>query len=84
MGVTVGSPTAKNHAQLADMGIKHFFHLDKDPSVANISEILQIAGSMHRFVEDDDVENLNAHVSLGEVEAVLKWFKKDKIPGPNG
>ena len=27
---------------------------------------------------------LNREVTLGELEATLKWFKKDKSPGPDG
>jgi len=27
---------------------------------------------------------LNREVTLGELEATLKWFKKDKSPSPNG
>ena len=39
---------------------------------------------MQRYVEEDDIENLNAPVTLGEVEAVLKWFKKDNSPSSDG
>lgn len=27
---------------------------------------------------------LNREFTLGELEATLKWFKKEKIPSPNG
>lgn len=74
----------KNHSQLADMGIRHFSNQYRDLETANISKILQIFRLIHRFVEEDDLDDLNASVTLGEVEGVMKWFKKEKSLGPDG
>lgn len=37
-----------------------------------------------RFFKAEEVVALNDHVSLGEMEASLKCFKRDKSPGPDG
>lgn len=39
---------------------------------------------MPRFVEDEEREALNIPISLGEMEATLKIFSKDKSLGPDG
>lgn len=36
------------------------------------------------FVDQENVMELNKEVTLGELEATLKWFKGDKSPGPDG
>ena len=35
-------------------------------------------------MDEENLEDLNALVSMGEIEGVLKQFKKDKISGPHG
>ena len=50
------------------MGIRHFSNLYRDPRAANISEILQIARSMQRFVGDEDIGNLNALSPWGNLK----------------
>jgi len=35
-------------------------------------------------VEPDHLDDLIKPVSLGELESTLKWFKRDKSPGPDG
>ena len=47
-------------------------------------EIMQISRTLHRFMDEEHLEDLNAPVTMGEIEGVLKWFKKDKILGPDG
>lgn len=44
---------------------------------------MQIARTFHRFVDEEQVDDLNAPITMGEIEGVLKWFKKDKSPGPD-
>lgn len=73
-----------SHAQLAEMGIDHFSRLYRAPGNSNILEIMEIAKSLHRYVEDDQRKDLDAPVTLGEIVGVLKWFKKDKIPKHDG
>lgn len=36
------------------------------------------------FVNEEDIEELFASITTGELEGTLKWFKKDTSPGPNG
>lgn len=66
------------------MGIRHFSQIFKAPREATIIEILSIVESIPRFVEAKDTKNLNDSVTLGEIEVVLKWFKRDMSPGPDG
>ena len=35
-------------------------------------------------MDDGDLDVLITLITLSEIEFVLKWFKKDKIPGPDG
>ena len=39
---------------------------------------------MPRFVEEEEEETLNHPVTLGELEATMKCFSKDKSRGPDG
>eukprot|EP00253_Pinus_taeda_P029489 PITA_29489 len=70
--------------KLAHLGITHFRGLYKSPQESNLPDIINIARHFPRFVEEDDAEELNAPVTSGELEGILKWFKKDKSPGPDG
>lgn len=36
------------------------------------------------FVQEEDKNGFHETITLGEVEAVLRGFKKDKSPGPDG
>eukprot|EP00253_Pinus_taeda_P012058 PITA_12058 len=49
-----------------------------------LRNIINVANHFPRFVEEDDIEALNDPVTKEELEGVLKWFKKDKRPGPDG
>lgn len=56
----------------------------KAPKDAIIAEIIRITGTIPRFVDTKDIETLNELVTLGEIEAILKWFKREKILKPDG
>ena len=45
---------------------------------------MHITQHFNRFVELEQINDLNASVSMGEFEGVLKWFKRDKSHGPHG
>lgn len=75
---------ASSFAQLADMWVMHFSNICKNPRGENIAEILRVAEVVPRFVEDEEREALNQPVTLGEMEAEIKGFRKDKSPGPDG
>ena len=66
------------------MGVIHFNHLFTAPHEATIANILNMAKIFPRFVNEEDTEILNNLVTLGEIKEVIKWFQKDKIPGPDG
>eukprot|EP00253_Pinus_taeda_P020087 PITA_20087 len=70
--------------KLAHLGTSHFRDLYKCPHEVNLPDIINVENHFPRFVEEDDVEDLNSLVSVEELEGVLKWFKKDKSPGPDG
>jgi len=45
---------------------------------------MRIAQLFPKFVDHEDALELTKEVTLGELEATLKWFKRDKSPGPDG
>jgi len=75
---------ADSFNKLAHLGITHFRGLYKIPRESSLPDIINIARHFPIFVEEDDAEELNAPVTSGELEGILKWFKKDKSPGPDG
>eukprot|EP00253_Pinus_taeda_P024137 PITA_24137 len=50
---------ASSFTQLADMGVRHFSNIYKNPRGTNIAEILQVAEAMPRFVEEEEEDYLN-------------------------
>jgi len=45
---------------------------------------MRVAELFPRFIDQDDTEEVQKEVTMAELEATLKWFKKDKSPGPDG
>jgi hypothetical protein len=81
---TPAGDMADSFNKIARLGISHFRELYKCPPEANLPDIFQVASHFPRFAEEEDVELLSAPVTTGELEGILKWFKKDKSPGPDG
>lgn len=75
---------ATMHQQLARLGISHFKRQFTALTAINLPEIINLAGHFPRFVDPEAVEDLIQPVTMEELEGTLKWFKKDKSPGPNG
>ncbi len=75
---------ATTHQQLARLGISHFKRQFTAPTAINLPEIINLAGHLPRFFEPEDIEELIQLVTMEELEGTLKWFKKDKGPGPDG
>jgi len=75
---------ATTHQQLARMGISHFKRQFTAQAAINLPDIINLAGHFPRFVEQEDLEDLTQPVTMQELEGTLKWFKKDKSPGPDG
>lgn len=69
---------------LTKLSIEHFRNIYKAPRAANMLEIMQIAEHFPRFVHQEDTKDLLKEVMMEELGATVKWFKKDKIPGPDG
>eukprot|EP00253_Pinus_taeda_P033624 PITA_33624 len=53
------------------------------PSIT-LPDIINLAGHFPRFVDPDEMEDMIQLVTMEELEGTLKWFKKDKSPGPDG
>jgi len=66
------------------MGVRHFSNIYKTPIGITLPSIIHTAKSLPGIVELDEVENLNSPVTRGELEVVLKCFKKDKSPSLDG
>eukprot|EP00253_Pinus_taeda_P012292 PITA_12292 len=75
---------ADNFNKLSQLGTAHFRGLFRNPPGANLVEIIEVASHFPRFVNEEDSEELMNPVTMEELESTLKWFKKDKSPGPDG
>ena len=69
---------------LKALGVKHFSNLFCDDKSSDISEQLKVVRLFPHMTTDDDINCFLQPISGPEVEAVLKGFKKDKSPGPDG
>jgi len=70
--------------QLATMATSQFKQIYKAPPNATLIEAIRVAQLFPRFVDQVVALDLNKVVTMGELEATLKWFKRDKSPGPDG
>lgn len=75
---------AKTFHQLVNLVITHFGRLFKAPPGENLTEIIRVAGHFPRYVEQDIGEGLLNSVTMGELEAIIKWFKRDNNPRLDG
>eukprot|EP00253_Pinus_taeda_P030096 PITA_30096 len=75
---------ANSFNKLSQLGTSHFRSLYRSPPGSNLAEIINVATHLPRFVNKDDSADLTASVTMEELESTLKWFKKDKSPGPDG
>lgn len=76
--------TVNTFRGLASLATAHFKKIYKEPPHATMAEILRIAQNFSRFVDEEAGLDLTKEVSMGALEATLKWLKKDKSPGPDG
>ena len=70
--------------QLATLTTSHFKQVYQAPPNPTLEEVIRVAQLFPRFVDQEDSMDLNREVTLGELEATLKWFKRDKSPGLDG
>ena len=76
--------SATTFEQLAQKDITHFKDLYKAPQQSSLTEIIKVATLFPRYVDQNSTKDLLALVTFGELEYVLKWFKKDNSPDPDG
>eukprot|EP00253_Pinus_taeda_P003005 PITA_03005 len=76
--------SADNFQKLSRLGTSHFRNLFRAPQDVNLANIIQVVGLFPRYVGAKEANELNTPVTLEELEGTLKWFKKDKIPRPDG
>jgi len=76
--------TISSQKNLARLATEHFRGIYKSPRDVNIMEIMRVVEYFPRFVLQEDLEDLLKEVTMEELEATIKWFKKDKSPGPDG
>lgn len=70
-----------NFPQLDSLVNSHFKQTYRAPLVVNRGEIIQIAQLFPHFVDQEASRELTKEITIGEVEATIKWFKRDKSPG---
>eukprot|EP00253_Pinus_taeda_P033090 PITA_33090 len=68
---------------LARLATDHFKGIYRAPREANILEIMRVVEKFPRFVLQEDSDELTKEVTMKELEATIKWFKKDRSPGPD-
>ena len=71
-------------AHLKLLGEHHFYDLCKDDGSTNIVDQLKVINIFPTFVQEDERGSYFSKITLLEVEVVLKGFKKDKSPSPDG
>lgn len=75
---------ADSFNKLSDLGSTHFRNLYKNLAGTNLAEIINVATHLPRFVEEGDSADLEAPFTMAELESTIKWFQKEKSPGPDG
>lgn len=70
--------------QLSGVATSHFKQAYSAPPNITLGEIILVAQLFPRYVDQEEAMELEKEVSLGELEATLKCFKRDKSTGPDG
>jgi hypothetical protein len=65
-------------------GVKYFSDIFKKPVDSNITQMLKVINLFPRYFSEEDGQALFKEVTTDEILGVLKGFKKDKSPGPDG
>lgn len=74
----------KSFSELVALANTHFKGIYTEPPIATLAEVMHIAQSYPRFMDQEVEQELTKEVTLEELEATLKWLKKDKSPGLDG
>lgn len=70
--------------QLATLTTSHFKKVYQAPRNSTLPKVIRVAQLFHWFVDQGDAMDLNREFTRGELEATLKWFKREKNPCPDG
>jgi hypothetical protein len=74
----------KGQKAIAEEAVKYFKNFFK-PSLNDIStEQVRVASQYPKMLDENEAGELYKPVTLLELEAILKLFKKEKSPGPDG
>ena len=74
----------EGEAQLKLMGASHFTNIFTDDGSTNIENQLKVIRIFPSYVTEEGKASFLSDFSLSKIEGVLKGFKKDKSPSPNG
>lgn len=50
----------------------------------SLAEVIRVEQLSPQFMDQETTMELKREVIMGELEATLKWFKRDKSPRPDG
>ena len=75
---------ADSFNKLSQLGTAHFRGIYKSPAGSNLAETINVASHFPRFVNNEDSGALTDPVTMEELESTIKWFQKEKSPGPDG
>ena len=70
--------------ELKDMGVRHFKIIFSDDNQTTIFAQLNVIKLYPSYFSPEERSNFNSKVTLLEIERALKYFNKDKSPGPDG
>ena len=73
-----------DHDSIKQRVVSYFSLLYKDPKIAIIYDQLEVLKLYITMFTEEDCDLLGGPIGLREVELTLKYFSKDKSPGPNG
>lgn len=59
-------------------------NLYRSPAGINLAETINVENHFPRVFNEEDAEELFEPITTGELEGILKWFKKNKSPGLDG
>ena len=62
----------------------HILSRHTRPLDINLAKIIQVALLFPRYVDQEAGMELTKEITIGELEATIKGFKKDKSLGPDG
>ena len=74
----------EDDVQLKELGVSHFSELFSDDGLTNIEDQLKVVRPFPTMVSDEEKYVFLSDITLSEIESILKGFKKEKSPGPDG